>query len=78
MTKRSKPKGDPIDAIAAHMAANGLGKGDLDVLIGKTAASLLLNRRRPLSLAQIRVIHAAWGIDANDLIGECRLVNPAK
>ena len=60
---------DPIDLLKGHMANSGRTQADLAQLLGKTSASLVLNRNRPLSIEHIRTISHAWGIPADLLIG---------
>jgi len=60
---------DPIDLLKGHMENSGRTQADLAQLLGKTSASLVLNRNRPLSIEHIRAISHAWGIPADLLIG---------
>ncbi|HKU96766.1 MAG TPA: XRE family transcriptional regulator [Vineibacter sp.] len=60
---------DPVDLLKGHMANSGRTQADLAQLLGKTSASLVLNRHRPLSIEHIRTISHVWGIPANLLIG---------
>lgn len=60
----------------AETAASG--KGDLADLIGSQPyASEVLNRRRPLTLATIRILAAEWGIPAEVLVREYDLASTA-
>jgi HTH-type transcriptional regulator/antitoxin HigA len=60
---------DPIDTIKAHMELNGLTQGDLEALLGsQPRASELLNRRRRLTLDQIRRFEREWKLPASLLI----------
>jgi len=53
------------------MEARGLRQYDLAALIGsQPRASEVLNRRRPLTLAMIRTLSAAWDIPADLLVRE--------
>jgi HTH-type transcriptional regulator/antitoxin HigA len=62
---------DPVDAIALKMAELGLSQKDLAVALGSPSrASEILNRRRPLSLDHIRVLHRELKIPAEVLIGQ--------
>ncbi len=62
--------GDPVEAIRFAMDRKGLGQSDLAELIGsRSRASEILNRRRDLSLAQIRLLSQAWGVPAQALVG---------
>ena len=66
---------DPIAAIRHIMEARGFGQADLAALIGSQShASEVLHRRRPLSLAMIRVLARDWGLPADVLIPEYELV----
>lgn len=60
---------DPVDAILFRMDQQGLRNNDLEPLIGsKSKVSEVLNRKRPLSLAMIRMLHAGLGIPAEVLL----------
>lgn len=60
---------DAVAALAFYMEQHDLKSKDLGDLIGSRArASDVLNRKRPLSLAQIRTIHQTWRISAEALI----------
>jgi HTH-type transcriptional regulator/antitoxin HigA len=53
------------------MEARGYTQRDLGQVLGAASrASEILNRKRPLSLDQIRRLHRAWRIPAAALIGE--------
>jgi HTH-type transcriptional regulator/antitoxin HigA len=61
---------DPIEYLRASMDNRGLGQSDLAKLFGSSSrAAEVLNRRRELSKAMIRVLAQEWGLDANTLIG---------
>jgi HTH-type transcriptional regulator / antitoxin HigA len=61
---------DPVEAIKFHMEQNGLQQKDLASVIGSVSrASEVLSRRRPLTVAMIRHIHAAWSVPLASLIG---------
>ncbi len=63
-------KPDPIDALLFRMEQMGLGRRDIEPFIGSRGrVSEVLSRRRPLSLAMIRRLHAGLGIPAEVLIG---------
>ena len=65
---------DPISAIHHVMEARGLRQKDLAALIGSQPhASEVLRRRRPLSLAMIRVLSREWGLPADMLVREYEL-----
>lgn len=69
---------DPISALEHVMEARGLRQKDLADLIGSQShASEVLNRRRPLTLAMIRTLSAAWGIPAEVLVREYDLATTA-
>lgn len=60
---------DPIEAILFRMDQQGLSKKDLIPYFGSLSkVSEVLSRKRPLSLAMIRKIHAGLGISADVLI----------
>jgi HTH-type transcriptional regulator / antitoxin HigA len=62
---------DPIEAIKFRMDQTGLTRKDLIPLIGsQSKVSEVLNRKRPLSLAMIRSLHAGLGIPAEVLLQE--------
>lgn len=66
---------DPISAIHHVMEARGLRQKDLAALIGSQPhASEVLRRRRPLSLAMIRVLSREWSLPADVLVREYELV----
>lgn len=60
---------DPIDAIKFHMEQRGMSARELEALIGgRSRVHEILNRKRPLSLAMVRRLHAGLGIAAETLI----------
>lgn len=62
---------DPIAAIEFRMDQQGLTRKDLEPFIGsQSKVSEVLNRKRPLSLAMIRALHAGFGIPAEVLLQE--------
>ncbi|MFZ6719675.1 helix-turn-helix domain-containing protein [Undibacterium sp. Ji49W] len=64
---------DPIDAIQFRMEQAGLTAKDLEPMIGRSNRVYeILNRKRPLTLAMIRRLHAGLGIPAESLIAESR------
>ena len=61
---------DPVDAITLRMAEMGYGQKDLAKTLGSPSrASEILNRKRQLSLEQIRLLHNELRIPANVLLG---------
>lgn len=61
---------DPIEAIKFRMEQQGLTPKDLAPMIGRpNRVYEVLSRRRPLTLAMIRKLHAQLGIPAESLIG---------
>jgi HTH-type transcriptional regulator/antitoxin HigA len=63
------PPADSVDVLRAVMEERGLGQSDFAKLIGsRSRASEILNRKRALSLDQIRAIRTAWRIPADALI----------
>lgn len=64
---------DPVEAILFAMERQGLGQTDLAALLGsRSRASEVLNRRRELSIPQIRTLSRAWRIPVHALIGETK------
>jgi HTH-type transcriptional regulator / antitoxin HigA len=62
---------DPIDAILMRMAERGLEQKDLAQILGSAPrASEILNRKRALSLEQIRLIARELHISADVLLGQ--------
>ena len=64
---------DPVDTIKADMELNGRTLSDLTRIIGKSRATEILKRRRPLTLGMIRKLHHSWRIPADRLVGEYEL-----
>jgi HTH-type transcriptional regulator / antitoxin HigA len=63
------PAPDPVEAIRYCMEARGLSHRDLEPYLGSRArVAEVLNRKRPLSLAMIRRLHAGLGISTDVLI----------
>jgi HTH-type transcriptional regulator/antitoxin HigA len=64
---------DPVEAILFRMEQEGLTRKDLAAYMGSPSrVSEVLNRKRPLSLAMIRALHAGLGIAAEVLLQEPR------
>jgi len=62
---------DPVEAIKFRMEQLNLKPKDLEDIIGnKSLVSKILNKKRTLSLAMIRAIHAKLNISTNVLIRE--------
>jgi HTH-type transcriptional regulator/antitoxin HigA len=62
---------DPVAAIEFRMEQQGLTRADLEPYIGSRGrVSEVLNRRRPLTLAMIRALHAGLAIPLESLIGK--------
>ncbi|WP_421873741.1 helix-turn-helix domain-containing protein [Marinoscillum sp.] len=60
---------DPIEAIKYLMEEEGLNQSDLGEIIGdKSKASLILNRKRKLSLSMIRKLQERFKLPAEVLI----------
>lgn len=60
---------DPIEAIKLRMTQRGLTRKDLEPLLGSRGrVTEILNRKRPLTLAMIRRLHAALGIPLECLV----------
>ena len=69
------PMPDPIEAIWYHLESRGLSESDLEPLLGDRArVADVMSRKRPLSLAIIRRLHARLGISADLLIQPYSLV----
>lgn len=64
---------DPVDTIKADMELKGRSFSDLAQVIGKSRASEILKRRRPLTLGMIRKLHHSWHIPVDRLVGEYEL-----
>lgn len=61
---------DPVEAIRFRMEQQGLTPADLQPMIGRlNRVYEVLNRKRPLTLAMMRRLHAQLGIPAEVLIG---------
>ncbi|MCC6919545.1 MAG: helix-turn-helix domain-containing protein [Alphaproteobacteria bacterium] len=64
---------DPVEAIKFRMAQQGMTRKDLEDIIGtRTRIAQVLNRKRSLSIAMIRRLHARLGISAEVLIRPSR------
>src|SRR6266567_1116801 len=64
---------DAIEAIKYHMDQKGLAPRDLIPFIGsRNRVYEVLSRKRPLTLAMVRRLHAGLGIPAESLIKEGR------
>ena len=60
---------DPVEAIRFRMEQQGLTRKDLEAMLGgRGRVSEVLSRKRGLSLAMIRRLHAGLGIPADVLI----------
>ncbi len=60
---------DPVEAIKYYMESRGRDRRDLEPYIGPSGrVSEVLSRKRPLTLAMIRRLHAGLGIPAEVLI----------
>lgn len=72
------PSPDPIEYLHYFLESRGLTRRDLEPYIGSRArVSEVLNRKRPLTLAMIRRLHAGLGIPADILIQPSALVRAA-
>jgi len=67
------PHGDPVDVL--HFAIESMGKSQAELasLIGRSRASEILNRVRPLTLDMIRTISTAWNIPIDALTAQYEL-----
>jgi len=62
---------DPIEAIMFRMDQMNLNQQDLTKIIGsKSRASEIMNRKRPLSIRQIRTLQKTFNIPADVLLKE--------
>lgn len=60
---------NPVEMIAAYMEERDLQQADLAQVVGSVSrASEFINRKRPLTLAAIQKINAAWRLPAEVLI----------
>ena len=60
---------DPIEFLKNIMEFRGVGQNGLAVLLNsRSRASEILNRRRPLTLEQIRKISQAWQVPVDPLV----------
>lgn len=65
---------DPVEFIRNVMEFRGYGQSALaNVLESRPRASEILNRKRPLTLEQVRRITKAWQVPADPLIQEYHL-----
>ncbi|TDP03737.1 type II toxin-antitoxin system HigA family antitoxin [Flavobacterium sp. 245] len=68
------PEPDPIEAIKFMMEQNGLTDADLGIILNsRSRVSELFNRKRALTIKQIRVLTEALHIPASTLIKEYSL-----
>lgn len=69
---------DPIEAILYTMESRGLTRRDVEPYLGgRGRVSEVLNRKRPLSLKMIRLLHQGLGIPADVLIQPYTIVSTA-
>jgi HTH-type transcriptional regulator / antitoxin HigA len=62
---------DPVEAILFRMEQMGLDRKDLEpILGGKSRVSEVLNRKRGLSITQIKRLHSSLQIPFENLLGE--------
>lgn len=70
---------DPVAVLEYYLESRGLTRLDLVPYLGsKERVSEVLNRKRGLSLAMIRRLHAGLGIPADLLVGNSRQTPTAK
>jgi HTH-type transcriptional regulator / antitoxin HigA len=68
---------DPIDMVRFRMEQAGFTQPDLSSLLGsRSRATEILNKKRPLTLSMIRVLHFKWKIPADALIKEPQARKP--
>ena len=64
------PVADPVDVINEVMAARGLTRKDLALVLGsQSRATEILNRTRSLSLEHIRRVSRSWRVPVEALLG---------
>jgi|BarGraIncu00222A_1022003.scaffolds.fasta_scaffold19473_4 HTH-type transcriptional regulator/antitoxin HigA len=63
----SIPEADPIAILHFAMESMGKERSDLSRMFGRSRASDIINRRRPLTLQQIRTISAEWRLPIETL-----------
>ena len=64
------PPSDPVDAIIFRMEEMDIKRKDLEQFLGpRSRVSDVLNRKRTLSLPQIKKLHKEMGIPYENLIG---------
>jgi HTH-type transcriptional regulator/antitoxin HigA len=67
------PPPDAVEAIEFMMEQRGLTRKELEPLLGSRGrVAEILNRKRSLSMAMVRALHAELGIPAEILIRETR------
>ena len=65
---------DPIEFLKNVMEFRGVGQSSLAIVLNsRSRASEILNRRRPLTLEQIRKISHAWKVPVDPLVQEYEL-----
>jgi HTH-type transcriptional regulator / antitoxin HigA len=76
---RIDSKVDPVAAIEFHLDRQGKTTKDLETILQCSRPRVweIMNRKRPLTLAQIRLLVNALGIPADRLIGEYDLAQAA-
>lgn len=68
------PSPDPVEAILFRLDQLGLSRKELITYIGSASkVSEVLSRKRPLSLAMIRRLHAGLGIPLDVLVMDARI-----
>ncbi len=61
---------NPVEAILFRMEQMGIGRKDLEPFLGsRSRVSEVLNRKRDLSLTQIRKLHTGLNIPYENLLG---------
>jgi len=67
------PVPDAIEVLQFAIESMGKSQADLARIIGRSRASEVLNRRRPMTLDMIRNISAAWKLPIESLTGAYEL-----
>ncbi len=61
---------DPVSAIEFIMDQKGYSLEDLRKLIGIARASELMNKKRPVSITQAKLLYKEWGVPAEALLSQ--------
>jgi HTH-type transcriptional regulator / antitoxin HigA len=64
---------DPVEMLEFALSDMGRSQAELGRLIGRSRASEVLSRKRPLTLPMMRILHETWHLPAEVLIQPYRL-----